>query len=96
MADKPLTPEEFKEMCENTARIRAEISENRKQAIIKDFNEHGCIDVEIEDIQFMGVPYKRIFFTVPDAGRFSYDVSSGSLRRYCKIAHVVLRELDLL
>ena len=96
MDNKPLTPEEFKEMCENTARIRHEISESRKQAIIKDFNDHGCIDVEIKDIHFMGVPYKRIFFTVPDAGRFSYDVSAASLSKYVKIAHVVLRELNLL
>lgn len=96
MADKPLTPEEYNEMCEATARIRHEISDARDAAVIKDFEEHGCTDVYLEDIQFMGVPYKRIYFEVPNVGYFHYDVSVASLRRYVKIAHVVLRELDLL
>lgn len=96
MANKPLTPEEFKEMCENTARIRHEISDARDAELIKDFEEHGCTDVYLKGFHFMGVPYKRIYFEVPNVGYFHYDVSDASLGRYVKIAHVVLRELDLL
>ena len=64
--------------------------------IIKDFEEHGCTDVNLEGFHFMGIPYIRIHFEVPNVGHFHYDVSVASLRSYPKIAHAVLRELDLL
>lgn len=65
-------------------------------ALIKDFEDQGCTDVYLYGFHFMGIPYIRIYFEVPNVGYFHYDVSIASLRRYCKIAHVVLRELNLL
>ena len=96
MDNKPLTPEEFKKMCEATARIRHEISDARDAALIKDFEDLGCTDVYLKGFHFMCIPYIRMYFEVPNVGYYHYDVSAASLRRYCKIAHVVLRELNLL
>ena len=82
MDNKPLTPEEYKEMCEATARIRHEISDARDTAIIKDFEEYGCTDVYLEGFHFMGIPYIRIYFEVPKRSQRSrifieQEVSKG-------------------